>query len=240
MRVCSSATCLDVLVVRRCWVPCARLLAVLTVVGGLSACIAQSNRTAYPVHNNITATVFWVGEQPSRDNDYIGNDASAWDDHWRQHFGGVDDPNRRQPGGYGPAGFRPKENPFYFALPYGEFTDSGDVRADVHKVYWYDRKHPPTGGRSILAGRWIRVSLNGRTTYAQWADVGPFQTDDVDYVFGTHPPIDRRAGIDLSPAAARYLGVPGEAGVSWQFVDHNQVPAGPWTEIITPPGPPVG
>jgi len=224
----------------RDWVPWARLLTVFLVVGGLTACVTRSMRPAYPAHRDIIATVFWVGEAPSRDNDHIGNDASAWDDHWRQHFGGADDPNRRQHGGYWPAGFRPRENPFYVALPYGEFTDSGDVRTDVSKVYWYDRKHPPTDGRSILAGRWVQVSLNGRTTYVQWADVGPFQEDDVDYVFGTHPPIDRRAGIDLSPAAARYLRVPGEARVSWQFVDADQVPAGPWTEIVTPSGTPVG
>jgi len=28
--------------------------------------------------------------------------------------------------------------------------------------------------------------------------------------------------------------------VSWQFVDAGQVPAGPWTEIVTPSGTPVG
>jgi hypothetical protein len=228
------------LAVRRCWVPWVRLLAIFMVVGMLTACEDRSMHPAYPVHRDIIATVFWVGEPPSRDNGFVGNDASAWDDHWRQHFGGIDDPNYRQPGGYGPAGFRPRENPFYCALPYGEFTDSGDVRPDVHKVYWYDREHPPTDGRSILVGRWVRISLNGRTSYAQWADVGPFQTDDVDYVFGSRPPVDRRAGIDLSPAAAGYLGVPGEARVSWQFVDADEVPAGPWTEISTPPGAPGG
>ena len=226
-------------VVGRCSFPCLRLLAVLLAVGSLVACGAPSARTAYPLHRSVIATVFWVGEPPSRDNDYIGNDASAWDDHWRQHFGGMDDPNRRQHGGYWPAGFRPRQNPFYVALPYGEFTDSGYVRADVDKVYWYDPKHPPTD-RSILAGRWVRVILDGRSAYLQWADVGPFQEDDVDYVFGTRPPIDKRAGIDLSPAAARYLGVPGKARVSWQFVDEDQVPAGPWTEITTPSGIPVG
>ncbi len=210
------------------------------VLTGLTGCGAGPARHAYPVHHNIIATVFWVGEPPTADDGYIGNDASAWDDRWRQHFGGVDDPGRRQHGGYWPAGFHPRENPFYCALPYQEFTDAGDLRPDVGKVYWYDRHHPPAADQSILAGRWVRVSANGRTGYAQWADVGPFQTDDVDYVFGTRPAADRRAGIDLSPAAARFLGVPGRGRVSWQFVDADHVPAGPWTEIVTPPGAPVG
>ncbi len=47
-----------------------------------------AKRPEYPLHRDVTATVFWVGES--------GNAASAWDDLWEKHFGGVDDPERRR------------------------------------------------------------------------------------------------------------------------------------------------
>ena len=75
----------------------------------------------YPLHENITATVFWIGEPGSEENGYIPNNSSAWDDLWLQHYGGVDDPSNRN--GYFPANFTPKENPFYIALPYNDFYE---------------------------------------------------------------------------------------------------------------------
>jgi len=40
-------------------------------------------------------------------------------------FGGVDDPEHRN--GHWPAEFKPNENPFYVALPFGEFeSESGN------------------------------------------------------------------------------------------------------------------
>jgi hypothetical protein len=188
---------------------------------------------AYPAHERVVATVYWVGEPADADNGFVSNDASAWDERWRQHFGGTDDPTHRQHGGDWPAGFRPSQNPYYFALPYGEYTDDGALKSDVDRVYWYDPRHRLTFPRSVLRGRWVRISMGGKTAYAQWADVGPFRTDDVDYVFGTHEPADGRAGIDLSPAVAHYLGVPGRGVVRWQFVDSADVPTGPWAEIVT-------
>ena len=67
-------------------------------------------------------TCFWVGEPTDKENAYIPNDCSYWDDEWMKHFGGVDDPDPRN--GYHPAKFTPKQNPFYFALPYGERDDN--------------------------------------------------------------------------------------------------------------------
>ena len=68
-------------------------------------------------------TMFWVGEAADAENDYISNHESYWDKDWLISFGGVDDPIHRN--GHWPAGFTPKENPFYVALPYGEFTERG-------------------------------------------------------------------------------------------------------------------
>ena len=78
---------------------------------------------SYILHKNITATTFWVGEDAnSSTNGNISNIPSAWDENWTINFGGVDEPNSRN--GYCPANFIPKENPFYFALPYNDFDEN--------------------------------------------------------------------------------------------------------------------
>jgi hypothetical protein len=208
------------------------LLAVFSAAAGLTASCTRSTDD-YPLRSNVTATVFWVGEQAGPDNGGIANDASAWDAQWRAHFGGVDDPERRVRGGQWPAGFTPKENPYYFALPYSEFTDDGTVKADVDRVPWYDADTRPRHGVSILKNRWIEVTFGEKKAYAQWQDVGPFETDDWAYVFGDAPPRYSKAGLDLSPATAAALGVDGRGQVSWRFVEADDVPDGPWTEIVT-------
>jgi hypothetical protein len=189
----------------------------------------------YPVHRDVTATVFWVGEPASADNDEIANAASYWDGDWEAHYGGFDDPEHRTADGSRPAAFRPRENPFYFALPYGELDDGDTVKADLRAVPWYGGE-TVSRSRSILKNRWIEVRLGGRTAYAQWQDVGPFGEDDPDYVFGAARPREPRAGLDLSPATAAALGLDGRAQVSWRFVRAADVPAGPWTQIPTTRG----
>lgn len=215
--------------------PSAILLVVAALLVGVTASCSRSTDD-YSPQPTVTATVFWVGEQATADNDQIPNAQSAWDERWQQHFGGVDDPDRRTAGGKWPAAFRPSENPFYFALPYGEFTDAGAVRDSVDRIPWYDPARPPELGRSILKNRWIEVRHTGRTAYAQWQDVGPFVEDDVDYVFGEARPREPRAGLDLSPATAAALGIDGRGEVSWRFVRAADVPPGPWTEIVTTRG----
>jgi hypothetical protein len=72
--------------------------------------------------------------------------------------------------------------------------------------------------------------------YGQWEDVGPFGEDDEVYVFGKKNPKSQKndnAGIDLSPAISDYLGLNGKEKVSWQFIEEEAVPKGPWKEIIT-------
>jgi hypothetical protein len=215
--------------------PSAALLAGAALV--LAACHGgrPPDHAAYPAHRDVTATVFWVGEPPSTDNDEIANDQSYWDADWEQHFGGFDDPDARTPDGSRPAAFEPKENPFYFALPYGELADDDTVKPDVTRVPWY-RGQRITRSRSILKNRWIEVSRGDRTAYAQWQDVGPFNEDDPDYVFGDAAPAEKRSGLDLSPAVAAALGLNGRGRVTWRFVDGRQVPDGPWTEIETTRG----
>lgn len=201
----------------------------------LTAIVFGRRPSAYYVHRNIMATTFWVGELPDRNNAFIPNDKSAWDDHWQAHFGGVDDhnPDHRQQNGDWPAGFTPRENPYYFSLPYTEFTEDGKVKANARFVPWYSSAHPPNATYSILKNRWIKVTLGAKVIYAQWEDAGPMYYDDIAYVFGTAKPQYRPSGLDLSPAASLRLGLNGQALVSWQFVEASQVPPGPWLRIVT-------
>jgi hypothetical protein len=186
-----------------------------------------------PLHTQVTATVFWVGESAGPDNANIANAQSSWDDRWQKHFGGVDDPHRRQ--GSRPAGFVPKENPFYFALPYNDFAGSRRKPDAAAVVPWAgDRAWGP--GESMCKNHWVRITRGSKSCYAQWEDVGPFRTDDAAYVFGSAAPRNRRnlqAGLDVSPAVRDYLALGGMDKVNWQFVEASSVPDGPWKEIVT-------
>lgn len=212
--------------------PAVVLLAVVTLVAATASCGRSTD--GYPLRSDVTATVFWVGEPATGDNDQIANAASYWDRDWEEHFGGVDDPEDRVADGSRPAGFVPAENAYYFALPFGEFEDDESVK-DLTVVPWYDGQS--VGGRtSILKNRWIEVRSGDRTVYAQWQDVGPFHEDDPDYVFGDADPAEPRAGLDLSPAAAAGIGLDGRGEVSWRFVRAADVPDGPWKQTVTTRG----
>lgn len=184
----------------------------------------SNQSSSYPVHSDITTTWFYVGEGATADSGYIPNVQSAWDGNWAAHFGGIDDPKNRN--GYYPAGFTPKENPFYVALPYNNFTNSN--AADV--MYWDGN----------CKNRWIKIMANGKTAYGQWEDVGPWLSNDAAYVFGTAAPKNTNlshAGLDVSPAIRDYLGLGDVSKTSWQFVDEGDVPSGPWKNIVTTSGP---
>lgn len=180
----------------------------------------------------VTTTVFWVGEPADADNGYIANAMSAWDDRWQNHYGGVDDPRNRS--GYFPTGFTPKENPFYIALPYSDLTDGGKRKASA--VNCPLSSNITLKQSSWCKNSWIAITSHGKTVYAQWEDVGPFETDDTAYVFGTQPPRNKygaHAGLDVSPAVRDYLGLSDIDIAHWKFVGENEVPNGPWKQIVT-------
>lgn len=180
------------------------------------------------------ATVFWVGEEADPDNSFIANDESAWDSYWRENFGGVDDPYDRC--GYRPCAFTPKENPFYFALPYNDLDDAGVQKENAGRIPWFGKA---PGGESLVKNRWIEVRLRGERCFAQWEDVGPFESDDVEYVFGEAPSQNTEgvgAGLDLSPAVRDCLRMRGNEVVFWKFVEAEEVPEGPWREVVTSTG----
>ncbi len=198
------------------------------------AFVADLFKEKYPVHKDISTTFFWVGEPSDEDNHFIPNKASAWDDEWMKHYGGPDDPEKRK--NLLPENFKPKENPFYFALPYNDFDEDGKRRKDLSKVvYWFDQKK---WGKeeSMLKNRWIKITKGDKDAYAQWEDVGPFGEDDAKYVFGKSAPKNKdnkSAGLDVSPAVKEYLGLKDLDKTDWQFVDEKDVPDGPWKEVIT-------
>jgi hypothetical protein len=178
-------------------------------------------------------TLFWVGEPSNAQNNFIPNKASYWDKDWQVRYGGVDDPERRN--GYWPSDFRPKENPFYVALPYGEFGTRNQLKITAQRVPWYR-----SGLSPLLKNRWVEITWGGHSCFAQWEDVGPCGENDFDFVFGTaNVPLngfDTRAGLDISPAIRHYLGISHNALTEWRFAAEQDVPAGPWTEIVTMSG----
>ena len=180
-------------------------------------------------------TLFWVGEPADADDAFIPNYRSYWDKEWQLNYGGVDDPNIRN--GAWPAGFRPKENPFYVGLPFGEFTSElgYELKANTQQVPWYKAGLSP-----ILKNHWVEIGFGERTCYAQWEDVGPLEVDDFAYVFGeAEIPLnsfDTGAGLDASPAVWRHLGLTENEVTVWRFVDAADVPPGPWTEVVSTSG----
>ena len=188
----------------------------------------------YPIHKNITTTFFWAGEEAGKDNKNISNLPSAWDEQWVKHFGGVDDPDKRS--GFFPAKFAPKENPFYFALPYNDFDDNGKRKQEVYSLIPWAKEKTWGQLESVCKNRWIKIIKGDKAAYAQWQDVGPFKEDDKNYVFGTADPkskINNNAGLDVSPAVNQYLGLADIDKADWQFIDASAVPDGPWKKVVT-------
>lgn len=192
-------------------------------------------RKEYPWKRNVIATVFWVGEQPTENNP-TPNVMSAWDMNWQANFGGYDHPEKRD--GYFPADFIPALNPFYIALPYNDVAKGGVHRQEAAEVIpWFWERYSGDG-ISVCKGRWVAIHHEGRVCYAQWEDVGPFEVDHWQYVFGQEAPRPNRnknAGIDLSPAVRDFLKMRSGDRVEWRFVEDHEVPKGPWLHAFAEP-----
>ena len=161
-----------------------------------------------PWKTGITATTFWAGEPPTLNDP--GNLASAWDPNWTVTSKG--------------------QNPFYVALPYNDIA-GGHTKPEARSVIPWFKQAFVRDGESVLKNRWIAIRKGSRVCYAQWEDVGPFQVDHWQYVFGNERPrpnVNRDAGIDLSPAVRDYLGMSGMDQCDWKFVEAKEIPQGPW------------
>jgi hypothetical protein len=194
----------------------------------------ESASQKYFLHKNITSTIFWVGEKASDANKDISNSPSAWDEKWKKHFGGTDTSQKRN--GFYPAGFVPKENPFYVALPFNDFDRNGKRKANLQAIIPWVGAKQYSDNESICKNRWVKIAKAGKIAYAQWEDVGPFKENDEAYVFGSVAPAsktNKNSGIDVSPAVRDFLGLDGIDKVDWQFAEASDVPDGPWKNIIT-------
>jgi hypothetical protein len=202
----------------------------------------ERTKTIYPWKKDIVTTVFWVGELAAQNNP-VHNLSSSWDLNWKSSFGGYDDPKDRvgMPGGGSiPRAFVPRENPFYFALPYNDRTSSGFKPEAAAVIPWYKTEVSRRGtSESVCRDRWIAIRKRlpdgtVRICYAQWSDCGPFSTEHWQYVFGNERPrpnLNGGAGLDVSPAVRDYLNIASTDVVDWCFVEWNDIPDGPWGQL---------
>lgn len=198
-----------------------------------------SQKKGYPLHTNIVATVFWIGE-PVGNGSSEDNAISAWDDEWQKNYGGYDDYENRN--GYYPVGFIPKQNPFYLDLPYNDFNNNGSRKANSYQVVPWAGSQKWDSRTSMMKNRWVKLIRNGVVCYGQIEDSGPYQYDDFNYVFSTEDARPKNksannAGMDVSPALRDCLKFEGlnnaDNKVDWQFVESSDVPNGPWKQIVT-------
>ena len=187
------------------------------------------DKEKYPWHLQIVTTVFWIGETPSGNNP-VPNRSSAWDANWARNFGGSDCPDTGARKGFIPAGFVPRQNPFYLALPFNDVS-GGRTKPESYKMIPWFRETFEKSGQTTLKGRWVAIRNGNRVCYAQWEDVGPFRSDHWEYVFGSarpRPNLNRGAGLDVSPAIRDYLKLGNADLTDWRFVDFQEIPPGPW------------
>jgi len=160
---------------------------------------------------------------------------------------------RHESNGWFPSKVTPKENPFYLDLPYDDVNDSKAFKARCTDIPW-SGDAGFTGkckdkNFTFMKNRWVRmVGPNGHTCYGQIEDAGPSHGSlyhDAKYVFGASDarPVQTQfnhAGADVSPALNGCLGFKELDGdtdhIKWQWVDDADVPAGPWTKVITKSG----
>jgi hypothetical protein len=164
--------------------------------------------TPGPWKTGITATTFCVGETPTPNDP--GNLASAWDPNWTTTS--------------------KSQNSFYVALPYNDIA-GGHTKPEARSIIPWFKRAFVRDGQSVLKNKWIAIRKGSRVCYAQWEDVGPFQVNHWQYVFGNERPrpnVNRDAGIDLSPAVRDYLGMSGMDQCDWKFVEAKEIPQGPW------------
>jgi hypothetical protein len=201
----------------------------------------------YPVHTQITATVFWIGE-PVGNGSTEDNSVSAYDDSWLVDYGGFDDYRYFRTSPFFPS-FTPLENPFYLDLPFDDVNTKTARAMRLSVVPWAWQYTAQLAGKqpfSLMKNRWVKLwrtdSLGTHICFGQIEDAGPYVYNDAAYVFGSGDPRPKstraaNAGLDVSPALRDCLHFTTlndqDNKVSWQFVDDASVPGGPWTRVVT-------
>jgi Bacterial Ig domain len=240
------------------WTGAGRRLSKLVVSAPRAVVVANPApaTSVYPIHTDITSTVFWIGE-PKGNGSSESNALSAYDDDWERHYGGYDNYQvvRGPPTYANDLGFTPAENPFYLDLPYDDVNNPKAFADRCRVVPWAGRYPASDCGNqefSYMKNQWVKIwrTVAGTTytAYGQIEDAGPYVYDDEAYVFGDtdarpESELANNAGMDVSPALRDYLHFTGvdladqqngdSNKVSWQFVDPGDVPAGPWKLTVT-------
>lgn len=169
---------------------------------------------------DIVPTVFWINQVPASG---WGLSFGSWPS-W-QGVDGVDARSKLRRS-VSPS---PLLNSFYVALPFNDLCFP-DLARKWMPAGWYKAPVPGQKVASCCKDRWVEIKNGqGRLCFAQWKDVGPLRFDDAEYVFGPKRPASK-AGLDVSPAVAQYLGIDrhGAAHVAWRFVDAADVRPGRW------------
>jgi hypothetical protein len=197
--------------------------------GFVFANFSHKAKNTYPWKTQIITTMFYIGEGGSSISSTT-NHASSWDQEWEDSNRGSDNPYDRN--GYASGSHASTVNPFYIALPFNDLVYPDKARQWLPPG-WH---RPNKDGKPVSAckDRWVEIKTedgSGHICYAQWEDVGPLRYDHAEYVFGPErPDTYTRAGLDVSPAVAQYLGIDGEkrSTTRWRFVDDEDVPPGAW------------
>jgi N-acetylmuramoyl-L-alanine amidase len=114
------------------------------------------------------------------------------------------------------------------------FGGEADPQQSAYDGHWIDDQELgcalPYKWRETTPPRIFVFNLdNAQTAYCEVVDVGPWNTDDKDYVLGPDRPQAETgfdtwsrptngAGIDLTPGAAKAIGIDGLGKVCWSFV----------------------
>ena len=149
--------------------------------------------------------------------------------------------------GFFPTAMTPKENPFYLDLPFDDLNDPEAFAARGKVIPWADE--PGYAGREtehvvLVHEEPVGADHQGRhgPVTARSRTPGPGEYNDAEYVFGTEDarPQNKRyngAGMDVSPALNGCLGFAELNGendrVDWRFVEFDDVPDGPWRQVVT-------
>lgn len=193
---------------------------------------ARKPKNVYPWKTGIYTTMFYIGEGATSISS-TDNKSSSFDENWIQSNHGIDNPNDRN--GFASGSHASTVNPFYVALPFNDLVYPDKARRWLPPGW----RRPAKDGKPVSAckDRWVEIKMedgSGRVCYAQWEDVGPLRYDHAEYVFGSEKPDTyTRAGLDVSPAVAQYLGLSGQkrATTRWRFVDDEDVPPGQWLKL---------
>lgn len=233
----------------------ARVMGMVATMVFLAGCAQAPGAVSYPWHTDIVATSFWVGEIHDPHASDGSQEISTYDSRWMENYGGCDGlvvdghcttEARTAENDYFPSAMTPRQNPFYLDLPYDDVNNDEAFARRCDVIPW--AYEPGYAGRcgdrnfSLMKNRWVEiVGPQGAVCYGQVQDAGPAVYDDARYVFGTRnerpaSTLYHGAGMDVSPALTSCLGfsaLDGTGYVSWRFVSGHEVPAGPWTKIVT-------